>query len=208
MKNLVSFLSLLFSFIILSSCGSDDNDGQSNNNPTYNELSIEPYFKYVGLSLDEIQKDFTTPLIDNKYYYYIEKQWIYNQIFDARFSFDDNGICTIVGLKREDDKTTTFEHFKLYTREAFLSLGEPKYAAVYKFINFASDDKETLFEVATPHKKGAYEETVTFAEKNNISKVGHSCEMIWEKNNHKIRYRFSTQLSEIEPFFNVYITSL
>lgn len=204
MKYTNLFLVLIVALFTLS-CG-DDKD-EPNVQPTNNELSIEPYFKYVGQSLTEIQNDFSIPLDDNLRNFYLRNQWIYNQKFDIIFWVTTETPCSSVRIKRSDEKTTTFEHFKLFTKEAFSSLGEPRYTAVYYYPNAGgSSDYEVIFQVNTPKKKGAYEETISFAEKNNISKYGHACEMIWEKNNYKIRYYFSTELSELYISFYIDIT--
>ena len=201
MKSIYTFL--IISFFTITACGGDEDEAE-NTKPTNAELSIEPYFKYVGLSLDEIQSYFSVPLEDNVKNFYARDQWIYNQVFDAIFYFNEDNLCSTVKLSRRDEKTTTFEHFKLFTKEAFLSLGEPEYAAVYKFISNNNDDTEVLFEAQ--HKRGTYEETISFAEKNNISQISHACEMIWKKSNRKIRYYFSTQLSEVYISFRIFIT--
>lgn len=206
MKTYYAYLSLFILLFTHSACGGDDNDETDNKTPTNIDLSIEPYFKYVGLTLNEIQNYLSVPLEDNVINYYARRQWVYNQVFDAIFYFNEDNQCSTVRLQRSDDKTTNFEHFKLFTKEAFFSLGEPIYAAVYKFITIENSNKEVLFETGAPHKRGAYEETISFAEKNNVSKFGHACEMIWEKNNRKIRYVFSTQMSEVYINFNIYIT--
>lgn len=209
MKKKLTYLSLFISIFALFSCGGDDEEEENNPKPTNVELSIDPYIKYVGLSLDEIQNYFTEPLEYNVINYYAHRQWLYNQVFNAIFYFDDNNICYNINLRRSDEDTTTFEHFKLFTKEAFTNLGEPLYAAVYKYAytqDGGNEYKDIKFEVGTPHKKGAYEETINYAEKNNISKIGHVCEMIWERNNHKIKYIFSTQISEVYIHFTIIIT--
>ena len=202
MKTKIFLLALLV-FISLSSCGDDKDEPNSQINN--GELSIDPYFKYVGLSLDEIQSDFSVSLEYNGNNYYLNNQWIYNNLFNVIFWVTSETTCSTVHLKMKDEKATSFEHYKLFTKEAFSSLGEPKSTA---FLHEIADGHEVLFQIDTPHKKGAYDETISFAEKNNILKIGNSCEMVWEKNGYKIKYHFSSEISEIYHQFRIIITKI
>jgi hypothetical protein len=195
------FLLILITIFTITSCGDDKDEPNSQTNN--GELSIDPYFKYVGLSFVEIQNDFSVPLEYNGNNYYLNNQWIYNYLFNVIFWVTDEKPCSTVTLRMKDEKSASFEHFKIFTNEALLSLGEPKSTA---FLHEVEGGHDILFQITTPHKKGAYNETINFAEKNNVSKIGNSCEMIWEKNGYNIKYRFSSELSSIYHQFSIYIT--
>lgn len=86
MKSIYTFL--IISFFTITACGGDEDEAE-NTKPTNAELSIEPYFKYVGLSLDEIQRYFSVPLEDNVKNFYARNQWIYNQVSNQSCLRDD-----------------------------------------------------------------------------------------------------------------------
>ena len=195
----ILFIALLI--IAFTSCG-NDKDEPNYEQPTGAELSIEPYFKYVGLSLEEIQSNFSTPLENNVMNYYLRNQWIYNNKFNVIFWVTPETNCTSVRLRKEDE-TTNFDLFKLYTKEAYSSLGEPKYAVMYNQNELDGSDREILYELSTPYKKGGYNEANEFAEKNNVSKIGHIFQMTWLKNGFTFTYTFNTTKSEIRSIFQI-----